>query len=205
MKVTLLIDGEKRTFSNVENISIEEENAKPSTEDKNYKVAQKPTEGKWFEVKPQAIDRMLFVEKGREDESQEKTRQRIIEAFYVMESNPKRYGKNFMTMMPKKVWPSKTAPELEAMACKLGDHNADWVEQALEWAQRIANGESWETVCNDADTAKWYRLVVWKDGYARLVGGSTDSGNPASCVDINAHTGNEPLYYTVPLIVLYEK
>ena len=31
---------------------------------------------------------------------------------------------------------------------------ADWVEQAFEWAQRISNGESWKTICNDADTAK---------------------------------------------------
>ncbi len=39
MKVTLQIDGKKRTFSNVENISIEEENVKASKEDKNFEVA----------------------------------------------------------------------------------------------------------------------------------------------------------------------
>ena len=68
MKVTLQIDGEKRTFSNVENISIEEEDVKSSKKDKIFEVAQKPTEGKWFEAKPLAIDQTLFKEK-REDES----------------------------------------------------------------------------------------------------------------------------------------
>lgn len=207
MKVTLLIDGEKRTFSNVEDISIEEENAKASTEDKNYEVAQKPTEGQWFEVKPQDINQKLF-EKKRKDTRQETTRQLILEAFEELKNNPEIYGNNFKTMMPKKDWTSKTVAQLKAMACKLGDHNADWVEQALEWAQRIANGESWKTICNDADAANWYRLVVWKNGYARLVGGSVydfSDFSPASDVSSSDCDGSYYLSYTVPLVVLCEK
>ena len=91
------------------------------------------------------------------------------------------------------------------MACKLGDHNADWVEQALEWAQRISNGESWEVICNNADTANWYRMIIWKNGYARLVGGSRNRSNvfPASDVH-NYDYDSYGIIYTVPLVVLYE-
>lgn len=206
MKVTLQIDGKKRTFSNVENISIEEEKVKSSTEDKNYEVAQKPTEDEWFEVKPQAINQKLF-EKKRKDTRQEATRQLILEAFAEMKNNPKKYGRNFKTMMPKKDWSSKIVAQLKEMAYKLGDHNADWVEQALEWAQRIANGESWEDICNKPDTANWYRLVVWKNGYARLVGGSVANSYNYPASDVGNYDCYDYyiLYDTVPLVVLYEK
>ena len=132
----------------------------------------KPTEGEWFEVKPQDINQKLFRRK-RKDEEQERVRKIIIEAFVEMKENPEEYGRSFKTMMPEKTWDSKTVFELKKMACQLGDHNANWVEQALEWAQRIANGESWEAICDDVDTANWYRLVVWKYGYTRRVGGSS--------------------------------
>ena len=110
-------------------------------------------------------------------------------------------------MMLKKTWTFKTVAELKQLACEFGNHNADWVEQALEWAQRICNGESWEAVCNNADTANWYRLVVWKNGYARLVGGSRSDGNdyPASDVDNVDCNSNRRICNTVPLVVLYEK
>ena len=109
--------------------------------------------------------------------------------------------------MPKKTWDSKTVEELKQLACKLGDHNANWVEQALEWAQRICNGETWETVCNNADTANWYRLVVWKNGDARLVGGLRfyNLNYPASYVYDYVYYSNFRFNYTVPLVVLYEK
>ena len=81
------------------------------------------------------------------------------------------------------------------------------MEQALEWAQRICNGESWEAVCNDADTANWYRLVVWKNGYGRLVGGSRNRNfySPASDVDNYDYNSNYWVDYTVPLVVLKKK
>lgn len=168
-------------------------------------IAMLPTEGKWFEIKPKAINQKIFEEK-REDKSQEITRHLILEAFAEMNDNPEKYGKNFKTMIPKKTWASKTVAQLKEMACNLGDYNADWVEQALEWAQRISNGESWESICNNADTTNWYRLVVWKNGCARLVGGSFDVNvnNPASAVSIYDHYDNRGLSYTVPLVVLYE-
>ena len=206
MKVTLQVNGREMTFSEKELRAILEEHFSSETKQvTTAKVAQKPTEDEWFEVKPQAIDQKLFRKK-RENKKQENTRKLILEAFVEMKANPEKYRKNFKTMMPKKTWLSKTVAELKEMACKLGDHNADWVEQALEWAQRIANGESWETICNDKDTANWYRLVVWKNGYTRLIGGSVydDDSSPASDVFSNNYIGNFNLGSTVPLVVLYE-
>ena len=207
MKVTLQVNGREMTFSEQELRSILEKHFSGNTTEKatTAKVAQKPTEDEWFEVKPQAIDQKLF-EKKRKDNRQEATRQLILEAFAKMKNNPKKYGKNFKTMMPKKTWNYKTVAQLKDMASNLGEHNADWVEQALEWAQRLENGESWEAICNDKDTANWYRLVVWKNGYARLVGGSVCNYNcrPASAVFIDDYYGSYNLSSTVPLVVLYE-
>lgn len=207
-KITLLLsNGREMTFSEQELIAIVEKHlsSKDTKKITTAKVPQKPTEGEWFEVKPHAIDQKLF-EKKRNNNRQEVTRQLILEAFDEMKNNPEKYGKNFKTMMPKKTWSSKTVAQLKEMASNLGDHNANWVEQALEWAQRIANGESWEAICNDKDTANWYRLVVWKNGYSRLVGGSVDYliYDPASSVGGSYCDDGDKLYSTVPLVVLYE-
>lgn len=204
MKVTLQVNGREMTFTEQKLIAIVEKHF--SKKVTTAKVAKVPTEGQWFEITPQSIDQDLFKEK-KEDSKQEATRELILEAFEEMKNNPKKYGKKFKTMMPKKDWPSKTVAELKAMACELGDHNADWVEQALEWAQRIANGEGWKTICNDADTANLYRLVVWKNGYDRFVGGSVDRSNddPASVVHYYYCTNNRSLDFAVPLVVDYDE
>ena len=208
MKITLPIHGRERTFSEKELIAILEKyfSNEATEQATTAKVAQVPTEDQWFEVNPQTINQSLFKKK-RKDERQERTRKLILEAFAEVKSSPEKYGRKFKTMMPKKTWTSKTVAELKQLACEFGNHNADWVEQALEWAQRICNGESWEAVCNNADTANWYRLVVWKNGYARLVGGSRSEGNvyPASDVDNVDCNSNRRICNTVPLVVLYEK
>lgn len=167
-------------------------------------IAEKPTVGKWFKVNPLAIDQNLFREK-RRDSRQEETRQIILAAFEEMKKNPK-YEKPFMTFIPKKTWESKNVGELKELASKLGNHNADWVEQTLEWAQRIANGETWEAVCNKKDTANWYRLVAWENGYYRLVGGSRNC-----CDDYSASYVYAMRYYdfsdlsiAIPLVVSYQ-
>ena len=208
MKITLPIHGRERTFSEKELIAILEKyfSNEATEQATTAKVAQVPTEDQWFEVNPQTINQSLFKKK-RKDERQERTRKLILEAFAEVKSSPEKYGRKFKTMMPKKTWTSKTVAELKQLACEFGNHNADWVEQALEWAQRICNGESWEAVCNNADTANWYRLVVWKNGYAQLVGGSRDDYNvfPASYVyDIDYDFFNV-INYTVPLVVLKKK
>lgn len=208
MKVTLTVHGRERTFSEQELIAILEKHFSNETTEQvsTAKLVQVPTEGKWFEIKPQSIDQNLFQNK-RENREQEKTRKLILEAFDEVKNSPAQYGKNFKTMRPKNTWTVKTVAELNQLACELGDHNADWVEQALEWAQRICNGESWKSVCNARDTAKWPRLVIWKNGYARIVGGSCSNccDPPASYVCNNDYSSSDEIYYAVPLPVLYEK
>lgn len=208
MKITLPIHGRERTFSEKELIAILEKyfSNEATEQATTAKVAQVPTEDQWFEVNPQTINQSLFKKK-RKDERQERTRKLILGAFAEVKSSPEKYGRKFKTMMLKKTWTFKTVAELKQLACEFGNHNADWVEQALEWAQRICNGESWEAVCNNADTANWYRLVVWKNGYARLVGGSrcNDLNYPASGVTYRDYVSNYGISNTVPLVVLKKK
>ena len=168
--------------------------------------AQPPREDEWFEVKPRTIDLKLFIEE-REDWDQEETRQLILKAFSELNNNPEKYGRNFKTMMPKKDWVGpKTGEEFRKLSCSLGDCNANWVQQAFEWAQRIANGESWRAICNDEDTANFYRYVVWNDGDLRLVGGSrliNPYYSPAKVRKIALADAND-LNFAVPLVVSYE-
>jgi len=208
MEITLrLSDGQKKTFSEEELIAIVEEhlqNQKAQTKKETTEFAPVPMEGRWFKVEPLTIDQNLFKE-NREDSREETTRRYILEAFDEMKKDA-RYARTFKTMMPEKTWESKTISELEMLANNLGDHMADWVEQALEWAQRIANGESWEDICNKEDTAKWYRLVKWKHRHHRPVGGSRIYYNvkPASYVDYNNYSGCNCFGSTVPLVVSYD-
>jgi len=71
----------------------------------------RPTEGVPFEVNPLAIDQRLFQTK-RNDESQEETRQWILEAFAEAKANPEKYGKTFYTLIPEKKWIYKSVPNL---------------------------------------------------------------------------------------------
>lgn len=214
MKITLQVNGREMTFSedeltailekhfDAEEVKQEEKDAQATEtqEQTEIEVPQTPTEGKWFEVNPTEIDQSLFLEE-RADKDQERTRQLILEAFAKMKDDSK-YARSFKTLMPKKRWIEKYVYELKEIACNLGDHMADWVEQALEWAQRIANGETWEAVCNDPDIANWYRLVEWKNGYARHIGGAN---YPTSRVNSVDYYPDLRLNYTVPLVVAYDK
>jgi len=213
MKITLQVDGRELSLEEVEAIVREhflkkEVTKQKATTKKEAKPMQKPTrptEGVPFEVNPSGIDRSLF-QKEREDKWQEIIRQHILEAFAKMDENPGKYGKPFKTLILAKTWEWKTVGELRKLATKLGDHMANWVEQFLEWAQRIQNGETWEAICNEADTANWFRLLEWKDGYARLVGGSRegDNSNPASYVNFSIYYSSNIVFHAVPLVVLYK-
>ena len=197
MQVTLeLYNGRVIAFSGVANISVSNE----KIENKEI-VETRPVEGKWFEVKPLAIEQKLFKKK-RNDARQESTRKLILEAFSEMRKNPK-YEKAFKTLIPEKPSTSRNVGELKVLASTLGDHNADWIEQALEWAQRISNGETWETVCNEKDTAKWQRLVVWKEGYCRFIGGSHENNNSATYVGDYDYCDFRNIFDAVPLVVSY--
>ena len=204
MKVQLLVNGKQIIFTDVENISISEDlsDAKDVT---ITEVAQKPTEGKWFRVNPMEIDQEFFKKCRLKDIRQKETRIIILRAFEEVNGNPQKYGRPFFTMIPKKTWESKTVAELMKYAKEKGDHIADWVEQAMEWAQRIHNGESWETLCNKPDTAKWYRLVVSKHPFfAKAVGHSSESNSHFSASEMSDLLGLERIISeTVPLVVAY--
>lgn len=202
------VHGREMKFSKEELLSILEQHydteiTVPAT---SVNALNIPTVGKWFEVNPQAINERLFQAK-RNDERQEQTRKLILEALENVKNNPEKYGKKFKTLIPEKTWESKKIAELTELAYELGDHNADWVEQALEWAQRICNGESWRKVCNNFDTIYWCRIVIWKNGNARRIGGSY-----RHCFRYApSYVGDYYFYsdsvsdYGVPLVVCYEK
>lgn len=201
MKVVLEINGRKKTFSNVESISILEEKTYDSVE-----TASKPIEGKWFEVNPETIKRNLFKGK-RKDQDQEMTRQIIKVAFRMEKKNPEKYDRPFKTLIPEKTWVSKTGEELAELANELGDGMVDWVQQALEWAQRISNGESWKSICNDPDTANWFRAIILDGDSLKIVGGSQRHNinySPTSLLD-SIYLSSDGIYNnTVPLVVLYK-
>ena len=168
----------------------------------NERIVKKPQEGIVFEVNPLAIDLDLFECK-RKDLDQEKTRQLILDAYMEVFNNLK-YTKPFKTLIPEKNWDIKTVKELKQVAINLGGRVANWVEQALEWAQRISNGETWEELCNNYDTANWYRLVVWKRQHNRLIGGSQEGKGDAPPTSIGRYyydSDEELTFNAVPLIV----
>lgn len=163
-----------------------------------------------FKINPLEIDRDLFDHE-REDYDQEQTRLIIKKAFEELDDQPDMYGRSFETIILEKTWKTETGAGLVKMAKKKGDHLADWVEQAFEWAQKIQNGETWEDLCNENDNSDFYRIVKWYDETYRLVGGSRLDGPlgvDASASDISE--ANEfMLYYqydcAVPLVVRYQE
>ena len=161
----------------------------------------RPVEGKWFNVNPQEIDKNLF-KSSRSDFKQEKTRQLILEALAQAEEEPI-YNQPFKTYMTFENWSLKSIIKFRNSTSKYEkEYLADWVEQALEWAQRINNGDTWENLCNSPDQAYWSRTIIWKNGYLRLIGGSFQEKNscPATDVGFKDLTSKYELYALVPLI-----
>ena len=209
MKITLQIKGQEMTFSEEELIDILEEHFKSKSEEKvrAIKAEQEMMEKKVYEVNYKLINKELFS-KEKKDKKQEKVRRLILEAFEEVEQNPDKYEKIFYTLKPQNTWYPhyKLVKHLESFAILCGDHVADWVEQALEWAQRISNGESWETMCNEEDSSKWSRLIIWKNGYARIVGGSSLFNVKLTASEIHNvdYQFDDELCSAVPLVVYYK-
>lgn len=147
-------------------------------------VVKRPTEGEWFYVDPAGINWELFEDE-REDLHQEATRQIILKARSEVERNPKKYGKPFETKIIKKNWIGYICPSIvEEVASHFGNHIVDWAEKALQWAQRLTNGETWKELCNDKDTTEWYQLVKGEDGKIVIVGSSSKDHNDGSATDV---------------------
>lgn len=196
MEITLQTNRKEQSFSKKET----EKSTKRVTE----KEPEKFTKDKLFIVYPWLIKWSLF-EQEREDPKQEATRKIILAALERTKKYPNRYSRSFKTIIPEKTWESKTVSELSWMAVEKGGHMADWVEQALVWAQKIQNGKTWEDICNKPDTIKCYRLVTWKDGSIRGVGGLCNNKSEASATEISlcGYGYKVRLKNAVPLIVLY--
>lgn len=139
-----------------------------------YEIAKTPTVGKLFEVRPLEIDRRNFEKPMRYDSKEEWTRLLIKAAFAEVDRHPERYASSLYTLIPEKNWGNewKNIAELKEYAKDLGGEMADWIVQALEWAQRINNGETWNNVCTCLDPIIYLRMVIWNDGHVKLVGGS---------------------------------
>ena len=187
MKLTFEVNGREMTFLEEELVAILEKNFD------NPKI-----DWKSYEVNPMAINQELFNEK-RIDPKQECTRQIILDALEELRKNPKKYAR-FKLMIPEKSWSVKTLKELKEIDSE--KHLTDWVELALGWAQRITNGETWESICNEPDTSKWYRLILWKNSCVRLLGGSSEVGYNISESTIHNYDYEDEdiLYYSVPIV-----
>ena len=162
------------------------------------KRIQAPIQGDAFDVIPKTINRKLFKKKRKG--KQEQTRRLIVEAFEEVDRNPDKYGKSFKAIIPEKTWTVINLDQAQKIAAQFKGHVADWVEQALVWAQRISNGESWEAICNKPDKAKYYRIVIWKNDHIRMAGGSDKHNYSAADVCDYDFDLDEDFSNVVPLI-----
>lgn len=205
MKVSLIVNGREMIFSDEELVDIlEKYYADLEIKNSNKKVIAKPTEGEWFEVNPKTINQKLFQSK-RDDIIQEDTRQQILKAFDEVKRNPEQ-NKPFETFMPTKTWEAKNLRGFRDLAKCFGDRMATRVEYYLELAQRISNGESWEAICNEPDTANWFRVVEFGANEGCFCGGSRCSNvkdSAAMCYD-RFHDTYVCYKNAVPLVVRYK-
>lgn len=111
----------------------------------------------WYEVKPRDIKEDLFLEP-RKDPDQEKLRKNILDDALRWR---KKYSRNFKIMAPKITWPKiDDIFELNDMTYELGGHHiAHRIELYLLLAQRIQNGESWESCLQQPED--YFILVIW--------------------------------------------
>lgn len=140
--------------------------------EKLYKNAKKAIEGTLFLVKPMEIDRSLF-EKNKliGDANREWIGEIIREAFEEFDNEHEKYGAQFYIFIPEKKWEGYIKVQtLKNYAKKCGGRVTDWVEWALQQAQRILNGESWEVVCDGIVLSPKIVMILWKKRRYRVVG-----------------------------------
>lgn len=214
MKITLTLSGREKTFSENELVSILEDYFATSSENSIPQTAAKaktPKNKNRYIVDLQTINRDLFVEE-RTDPTEESLRCNIQKAFVSADANPSKYGKRFETLIPNSKEHCYTAKEeLYVLAYDLGDHIADWVEQCLEWAQRISDGEQWGNICDKPDTHKYQRLIISSNKpnkNFKIVGSYHDNNSPhpefyLSDFSSDSEFAESEVYHTVPLVINY--
>lgn len=158
-------------------------------------------------VKPLDIEQKLF-QKPRKNQRQEGLRQLILESFVELNRRPEVFGRPFTIISPSKTWNGgKKVCELKEISNSIGDHMANWIEQALDWAYQISKSKrNWEKLSNCPDESECFRLIDWKDGCARLMGGSSYTQQTHTMTDIFSvsYGLEEEIYDTVPAVVRYE-
>lgn len=183
-----------------------------------FEVSRTVTQNKLFEVNPMEIDRSMFEDDGKRsifgsfEYKVKACKNKINNAFSEVDKNPEKYASSFYTLIPdiyENLNNSKNMDELKAQANELGGNMADWVEQYLEWAQRISNGETWEDLCKKADTAGFRRMIIEKNGEPLLVGhsiwekeGRLRKIYPVTEIDSLGFCSNGLCEMTVPLVVI---
>ena len=205
MKVILQINGREMTFSEEQLIAILEKHF--SIEQENNaaeEVVKNSIVGTCYEVKPSSINKDLFKEE-RKDPCQEEIRKLILEAFEELDRIRFQICKSFKIIVPEKTWTIKNVRELKALAIDLGGQTTNWIEQALGWAQQINDGATWEDLCNKKDKHVCYRLIIWKDGTCKNIGGSIKDSNHNSLTNISDKSYDEEdlAINTVPSITQY--
>lgn len=204
MKVTLKVCGREMTFSENELITILESHFS----NKTVKTVETQSDGKHYIVDLKTINRSLF-DTPRKDRNQEQVRNLILSAFNEADKNPDQYSQPFETIIPKKEYSRKRRKdELYVLAYKLGDHLANWVEQFLEFAQRISDGEKWESICNNPDISDCQRIIIWIDGEMHIIGSYYDNHSPQPAYiirDFPRDSEDEKIevYSSVPLVIKY--
>lgn len=119
-----------------------------------------PLPEQWYPVFPREINRALF-EKKRSDPKQEKTRQFIQSAFQQFDLFPLEYF-SFETLILPFYFDDMSFSNLIELPSEIYGGTAtiaNKTDQGLEWAQRIHNGESWESLCNEPDSCPWQRVL----------------------------------------------
>ena len=205
MKLTLQINGREMTFSEEQLTAILENHfSGEETEIVAEEAAKSSIVGAAFVVTPSSINKDIF-KKERKDPYQEEIRQLILEAFEELEKIRFQICKPFKIIVPEKTWTIKNVRELKQIAIDLGGQTTNWIEQALGWAQEINDGATWEDLCNKKDKHACYRLIIWKDGKCKIVGGSIKDSNHNSLTNISdlSYEEDHLVINTVPSITQY--
>ena len=192
--IELTVNGCKESFTQEELSAIV---AKSRTHNFGKEV-ERPKQGVCFKVRPSTINRMLFDEK-REHPDEEKVRLWIKDALFEMDKNPSKYERDFFSLIPKRQWGDKSVEEVLNYATTIGGVTMDWIEAGIEISQRISNGENWHRVCRELDDIKQNRIIIWKNGCPRFIGGSNAA--PAEICEVDL-TAEHTLHDTVPKVVI---
>lgn len=113
-----------------------------------------------YEVNPMTIRKELFFTP-RNTYIEEVTRECILDALEMVKQKPQQYAKSFRTMRVLRLDDMKANELLAYCEKHLGCTYADWIETALEKAQRITNGEDWKEVCEHPETQGWDNMKLY--------------------------------------------